>query len=170
MKMLVTFFQMQRSEGVLEGSKFRGAPSDLSSVPLWLGHDAKDLVLLITHPATDCCFVVEMVVDEEQGECWGKRITGSEVCSLVVFYVAQFEKGRKTEQAQQQVRQNKWDPPLEDVYKINIDGAFRAATNQGGWGFVARNNLDEFLEGGYDNLCRVATSFQAEALAALYSL
>jgi hypothetical protein len=56
------------------------------------------------------------------------------------------------------------------VYKINIDGAFRAATNQGGWGFVARNNLGEFLEGGYDNLCRVATSFQAETLAALYSL
>jgi hypothetical protein len=46
-----------------------------------------------------------------------KRITGSEVCSLVVFYVAQFEKGRKTEQAQQQVRQNKWDPTPEDVYK-----------------------------------------------------
>jgi hypothetical protein len=29
------------------------------------------------------------------------RITGSKVCSLVVFYVAQFEKGRKTNKAQQ---------------------------------------------------------------------
>ena len=61
----------------------------------------------------------------------GKRITGSEVCSLVTFYMAQFEKGRKTNKGQQQARQNKWDPPSEDMYKINIDGAFRAATSQG---------------------------------------
>jgi ribonuclease HI len=38
------------------------------------------------------------------------------------------------------------------------------------WGFVARNNIGEFLEGGCGNLCRVATSFEAEALAALHSL
>jgi hypothetical protein len=62
-----------------------------------------------------------------------KRITGSEVCSLVVFYAAQFEKGRKTDKAQQQVGQNKWEPPSEDMYKISINDAFSADTSQGGW-------------------------------------
>ena len=56
------------------------------------------------------------------------------------------------------------------MYKINIDGAFKSDTSQGGWGFIVRNGAGEFLEGGYGNLCRVATSFQVEALAALHSL
>jgi ribonuclease HI len=56
------------------------------------------------------------------------------------------------------------------MYKINIDGAFSAATSQEGWGFVARNNVGDFLKGGCGNLCRVATSFQAKALATLHSL
>jgi len=64
----------------------------------------------------------------------------------------------------------KWEPPPEDMYKINIDGAFKSATSKGGWGFLVRNSVGAFLEGGSGNLCRVATSFQAEALAALYSL
>ena len=56
------------------------------------------------------------------------------------------------------------------MYKINIDGAFKSATSKGGWGFLVRDSVGVFLEGGCGNLCRVATSFQAEALAALYSL
>ena len=64
----------------------------------------------------------------------------------------------------------KWEPPPEDMYKINIDGAFKSATSKGGRGFLVRNSVGAFLEGGSGNLCRVATSFQAEALAALYSL
>ena len=56
------------------------------------------------------------------------------------------------------------------MYKINTDGAFRAVTNQGGWGFVVRNRVGDFLEGGCGNLRRVASSFQAEALAVLHSV
>ena len=41
---------------------------------------------------------------------------------------------------------------------------------KGGWGFVVRNTSDDFLEGGCGNLCRVASSFQVEALAVLHSL
>ena len=99
-----------------------------------------------------------------------KRPTGPEVCSLVTFYVCEFEKGRKSDNIFQQVKQQRWEPPPEDVYKINTDGAFRAVTNQGGWGFVVRNRVGDFLEGGCGNLRRVASSFQAEALAVLHSV
>ena len=99
-----------------------------------------------------------------------KRPTGLEICSLVTFYVSEFGKGTKMHKEQQQVQLKRWKPPPEDVYKINIDGSFKSATNQGGWGFIARNSSGEFLEGGYGNLQRVATPFQAEALAAMHSL
>ena len=99
-----------------------------------------------------------------------KRPTGPEVCSLVTFYVCEFEKGRKSDNIFQQVKQQRWEPPPEDVYKINTDGAFRAVTNQGGWGFVVRNRVGDFLEGGCGNLRRVASSFQVEALAVLHSV
>lgn len=44
-----------------------------------------------------------------------KRPTGSEVCSLVTFYVCEFEKGRKSDNIFQQVKQQRWEPPPEDV-------------------------------------------------------
>ena len=77
----------------------------------------------------------------------------------MTFYVCEFEKGRKSDNIFQQVKQQRWEPPPEDVYKINTDGAFRAVTNQGGWGFVVRNRVGDFLEGGCGNLRRVASSF-----------
>ena len=100
----------------------------------------------------------------------GKKPTSMEICSLVIFYVSEFEKNQKTTKFQQQIGQRKWEPPPENVYKINIDAAFKVATSHGGWGFVARNSMGEYLEGGCGNLRRAASSFQAEALAALYSL
>jgi len=57
----------------------------------------------------------------------------------------------------------KWEPPPEDMYKINIDASFRVSTQASGWGFVARNNNGEFLEGGCGKLERVSTPLQPEA-------
>jgi len=99
-----------------------------------------------------------------------RKLTDLEICSLVTFYVSEFETEQRTIKIQQQIGQRRWEPHPENMYKINIDGAFKAATCQGGWGFVARNSMGEFLEGGCGNLRRAASSFQAEALAALHSL
>jgi hypothetical protein len=41
---------------------------------------------------------------------------------------------------------------------------------KGGWGFIIRNSLGQFLEGGVGNISRVTCPLQAEALAALYAL
>ena len=95
-------------------------------------------------------------------------VTCPEFCSLVTFYVTDFTK--ETNKSMMQSTPKKWEPPPEDMYKINIDGAFKSATSKGGWGFLVRNSVGAFLEGGCGNLCRVTTSFQAKALAALYSL
>ena len=83
--------------------------------------------------------------------------------------MADFTK-KETNKSMMRPTPKNWEPPPEDMYKINIDGAFKSATSKGGWGFLVHNIVGAFLEGGYGNLCRVATSFQAEALAALYSL
>jgi len=77
-----------------------------------------------------------------------KRLPAQEISSLVTFFVADFEKLRKKETEKGQKQEHKWEPPQPGCYKINIDPAFRAKSNTGGWGFVARDNTGEFLEGG----------------------
>ena len=161
---------MQSGEGMLEKSQFRGTSFDFIGLPIGSGVDAKNMVPFTASPNANCCSVMEMVVSEKQGECRGEKPTSMEICSLVIFYVSEFEKNQKTTKFQQQIGQRKWKPPPENVYKINIDAAFKVATSHGGWGFVARNSMGEYLEGGCGNLRRAASSFQAEALAALYSL
>ena len=85
--------------------------------------------------------------------------------------MADFEKLRKKETEKgQKKKEHKWEPPQPGCYKINIDAAFRAKSNTGGWGFVARDNTGEFLEGGCGSLEHVTSSIHAEALAALNSL
>ena len=69
-----------------------------------------------------------------------KRPTSHEVCSLVMLYVSEFTKGHKPNKINQQVRQQRWEPPPKDVYKINTDAAFRAATSQGGMGFCCEKH------------------------------
>ena len=67
-------------------------------------------------------------------------------------------------------KQDRWEPPPINMYKINIDGSFNKDTGKAGWGFLARDSRGQFLEGGCSNLIRVAGPLQAEALAALHSL
>ena len=98
------------------------------------------------------------------------RLSAQEISSLVTFFVADFEKLRKKKTEKGQKKEHKWEPPQPGCYKINIDAAFRAKSNTGGWGFVARDNTGEFLDGGCGSLEHVTSPIHAEALAALNSL
>ena len=84
--------------------------------------------------------------------------------------MADFEKLRKKETEKGQKKEHKWEPPQPGCYKINIDAAFRPKSNTDGWGFVARDNTGDFLEGGCGSLEHVTSPIHAEALAALNSL
>jgi len=98
-------------------------------------------------------------------------MSAAEICSLVTYYVIDFEKLKKKEGEKRPKKKQKWEPPQPDCYKINIDAFYRATTWSDGWGFVARNSNGEFLEGACGHLERLITiPIHAEALAALKSL
>jgi hypothetical protein len=44
------------------------------------------------------------------------------------------------------------------VYKINVDASFYADLKKGGWGFIIRNSIGEYLEGCVGNIPRVTCS------------
>lgn len=67
------------------------------------------------------------------------------------------------------LNKKKMGTPPENIYKINIDDAFKTASSRGGWVFAVRNNSGQYLQGGCDNLTRRDSPLQAEALAALYN-
>jgi hypothetical protein len=89
-----------------------------------------------------------------------KTIIGYEVCSIVDFYVQDFEKLKKKTSMTPQARGATWEPPPDGFYKSNIDVVFTYATSTGGWGFVARDNEGEYMEGGCGNLLRVSSPLQ----------
>jgi hypothetical protein len=80
------------------------------------------------------------------------RPKGTEVASLVTFYVHDFEKLRKNKGRVTQASNVRWKTPSEGIYKINIDIVFSAATENGGWGFMARDYEGVYLKGGCGNL------------------
>uniref|UniRef100_A0A0D9VSV7 RNase H type-1 domain-containing protein n=1 Tax=Leersia perrieri TaxID=77586 RepID=A0A0D9VSV7_9ORYZ len=63
-----------------------------------------------------------------------------------------------------------WEAPPTDVYKVNVDAAYRASMNDGGWGFVARGSDGSFLAGECGKLGKVSSVLQAEALSAFFAL
>jgi hypothetical protein len=63
-----------------------------------------------------------------------------------------------------------WSPPMENVYKINCDGAFVKETRKGGWGCVIRNHDSEFLVGSAGHLGHISSALQAEAFACMKGL
>ena len=44
-----------------------------------------------------------------------RKLTGLEICSLVTFYVSEFEMEQRTIKIQQQIGQRRWEPPPENV-------------------------------------------------------
>uniref|UniRef100_M8BM08 Uncharacterized protein n=1 Tax=Aegilops tauschii TaxID=37682 RepID=M8BM08_AEGTA len=61
-----------------------------------------------------------------------------------------------------------WKPPQHEELKMNIDGAFQAQTNSGGWGAVIRDHNGVVQACGAGRLENLANPLHAEVLAALY--
>ena len=76
-----------------------------------------------------------------------KRLSAPEICSLITFYINEFEKLKKKQGTKMPRRALKWEPPQPGFYKINIDASYWVKTGAGGWGFVARDSTGDFLEG-----------------------
>ncbi|CAL9018504.1 unnamed protein product, partial [Prunus brigantina] len=66
---------------------------------------------------------------------------------------------------QGQIRQM-WQPPQENTLKINVDGAWKPGTTEGGVGVVVRDSTSKFVAGCATKLTNVFSVPQVEALAA----
>jgi hypothetical protein len=79
----------------------------------------------------------------------GERMApGTEVCTLVYYYLAEFEKLCMEKSPSSASNWLNWRPPPTEQYKINVDASFYPYTCRGGWGFVAHDCGGNFLELG----------------------
>ncbi|WVZ92865.1 hypothetical protein U9M48_038901 [Paspalum notatum var. saurae] len=99
-----------------------------------------------------------------------KLATVSDICSSVSFYLLELEQLATNCKDKAKSPSARWRPPPADYYKINVDASYHEVSKQGGWGFVARDANDIFLEGGAGSFLHVADAQQAETLGVLRSL
>ena len=90
---------------------------------------------------------MEMVVGKEQSECGGKSQSAMEIYSLITFYESDFEKLKKQEGGK--TRRNNKNGNHHSLVFIKLTLMHLSKPNQERmeWGFVARGNNGEFLEG-----------------------
>ncbi|KAK3157436.1 hypothetical protein QOZ80_2AG0122210 [Eleusine coracana subsp. coracana] len=101
----------------------------------------------------------------------GERMLGcQEVCSSVLYHSTEFEKLEKQAKDTSTLARPRWQPPANNIYKINVDASFHESTRRGGWGYVARDSAGEVMDIGAGNINRVASALQAEAMAAMKGL
>ncbi|GJN35336.1 hypothetical protein PR202_gb24093 [Eleusine coracana subsp. coracana] len=101
----------------------------------------------------------------------GERVASTaEVCSSVQYHLQNFQKLQKDGKRDNAMGTKKWMAPPENMYKINVDGAFLADNRTGGWGFVIRDSAGQVLEGGAGKVQWAADALQMEAYAALKGL
>ncbi|KAK8443978.1 hypothetical protein SEVIR_9G060751v4 [Setaria viridis] len=62
----------------------------------------------------------------------------------------------------------RWNPPLEEVLKVNIDGAFLMEQKSGGWGFIVRDADGNAVMAGAGRLESVHDSFLQRLKLALW--
>ena len=74
-----------------------------------------------------------------------KRKSAQEICSLITFYVTEFEKLKKKEGGNIPKKLHKWKPPPPGYYKINIDASYQAKKKD----HVDRDSLQEIAIGNF---------------------
>jgi hypothetical protein len=64
----------------------------------------------------------------------------------------------------------KWQPPPEDILKLNFDGAFLKEQRRGAWGFVIRDATGTGIMAGLGKLLAVFDAISAEAAACIEAM
>ena len=63
-----------------------------------------------------------------------------------------------------------WTRPPEDYVKVNFDGAFHQTTNDGGWGYVIRDQVGESVAAGAGKSVHLRDALHSEAVACLAAI
>lgn len=67
-------------------------------------------------------------------------------------------------------QKERWKKPSTGVLKINSDGAFRASTGTGGWGFVIRDDQGDVVKAGAGHCQHLLDAFHVEMIACLMGI
>jgi hypothetical protein len=97
----------------------------------------------------------------------GRMANAIEICSSVSFFLMEFDKLHKIEKKVTLAAAGcSWNPPQEDIYKINSDGSFDPNKRIGGYEFVVRNKNREVLVAGAGNISYASSALHTAAIAA----
>lgn len=105
---------------------------------------------------------------ERKKQCEGRERGRSmvELGLSVQPYAEELLKEQHEQVNRSQRREEGWNRPNDGVLKINVDGAFKPDTGQGGWGAVIRNSEGVVVRAGAGNIRHAMDAFHAELLAA----
>ena len=93
----------------------------------------------------------------------------SEICSSIDYHFLNVVKAHEGRTLARQ-QKLKWSRPPAGILKINTYGAFHGNTNDGGWGFVIRNDCGMVIAAGAGNLGQVSNALHSEAMAMLHAI
>lgn len=68
-----------------------------------------------------------------------KMISGAENV-VMLHFVSELANLNLQGKENKQLQEQAWKPPLDDLYKINIDAPSNPETKKGGWGFIVRKS------------------------------
>ena len=101
----------------------------------------------------------------------GRMASATEVCGSVSFYLMEFEKLHNLEKkVMPAAAGSSWNPPPDDIYKINSYCSFDPNKRIGGYGFVVRNMNGEVLVAGAGNISYASSALHTKAIAAYKSV
>jgi hypothetical protein len=96
-----------------------------------------------------------------------KRRNASTLAALISNQATEFLLIGRKEVAHAPRQQQHWRRPNCDVLKINSDGAFVAASGEGGWGFVTRNDQGDVVKAGAGRKEFLMDALHSEMVACL---
>jgi ribonuclease HI len=155
----------------------------------WRAMQMEDVRLSLVEKASGADVVKEVMKFDEQRRaatiyllwCWWearnkanageRKLSTDEVVHRAQFLAAElFMNQNENENRRQGGTHNitRWQPPPEDILKLNFDGAFLKEQRQGAWGFVIRDATGTGMGSG--KLLAVFDAMSAEAAACIEAL
>ena len=99
----------------------------------------------------------------------GKQRTAAEIAALNGRQATEIKQLQAlTTEAPGHSRQSpRWERPPSGMLKLNVDGAFREADKDGGWGYVIRDESGDVIQSGAGKVSLAINPMHAEPIACM---
>ncbi|KAE8767896.1 hypothetical protein D1007_60673 [Hordeum vulgare] len=124
----------------------------------------KILTLNDEQKALSCCMLWRSWLRRNKINASGKTMSLEELMGQIRHWTREsLDACRAREQTADRQEQAKWQPPGEDLIKVNINGAYNANSGRDGWGFAACDEDGAIQGSGMGVIQRATSALQAEA-------